>query len=77
MAGKKITFEESLARLEEIVKSLEKGDKSLDDSIALFEEGTKLVRSCAKILDGAEQKVVKLQKGFDGEPVETSFETVE
>jgi exodeoxyribonuclease VII small subunit len=77
MATKNPTFEESLSRLDEIVKSLEKGDKSLDDALTLFEEGTALVKSCGKMLDTAEQKVVKLQKGSDGEPVETTFDTVD
>ena len=54
------SFEEQLARLEEIVTLLEKGDAQLADSLALFEEGTKLIASCGKLLDQAEQKVVKL-----------------
>ena len=78
MAGKKQPgFEESVARLEEIVKHLEKGDISLDEALTLFEEGTALVKKCGKILDEAEQKVVKLQKGPDGEPVESLFDTVD
>lgn len=72
MAAKK-TFEENMARLEEIVARLEKGDAALGDSMTLFEEGTKLVNLCRKELDTAEQKVVKLSKGVDGEPVEGTF----
>ena len=72
MAAKK-TFEENIARLEEIVARLEKGDATLGDSMTLFEEGTKLVNLCRKELDTAEQKVVKLSKGADGEPVESTF----
>ena len=45
MAAKKLTFEQQLARLEEIVAALEKGDAMLADSLALFEEGTKLIAS--------------------------------
>jgi len=71
MAAK--TFEENIARLEEIVGALERGDAKLNDSLALFEEGTKLVASCQKMLDSAEQKVVKLSKGADGAPVEENF----
>lgn len=67
------TFEENMARLEEIVVLLEKGDAQLGDSLKLFEEGTKLVDTCRKELDKAEQQVVKLMKGTDGAPVETSF----
>ena len=73
----KISFEKSLLRLEEIVKKLEQGDATLDESLTLFEEGTKLIKSCGKLLDDAEQKVVKLQKGDDGEPVEEPFEDIE
>ena len=71
MAAKK-TFEENMARLEAIVTMLEKGDATLGDSMALFEEGTKLVNQCRKELDSAEQKVVKLSKGPDDAPVDTA-----
>ena len=74
MAGKKLSFEQSMARLVEIVRHLEKGDMPLNDSLALFEEGTALIRSCEKQLDEAEQKVVKLRKGPDREPEELPFE---
>ena len=74
MAGKKLSFEQSMARLDEIGRHLEKGDMPLDDSLALFEEGTGLIRSCEKQLDAAEQKVVKLRKGPDREPEELPFE---
>ena len=67
------TFEENIARLEEIVAALEKGDAKLADSLKLFEEGTKLVRDCGAMLDKAEQKVAKLSKGADGSPVESTF----
>ena len=69
----KITFEESAARIEEIVKLLERGDAPLDKSLALFEEGAKLILKCGKMLDEAEQKVVRLQKGADGKPEELDF----
>ena len=73
MSAKKQTFEQAIARLEEIVAALEKGDAPLADSLALFEEGTKLIAACSKELDAAEQKVVKLMKGPDGAPVELPF----
>lgn len=76
-AKKKLSFEEQISRLEEIVAALEKGDAQLSDSLALFEEGTKLAASCGAMLDEAEQKVVKLMKGPDGAPVEMPFETEE
>jgi exodeoxyribonuclease VII small subunit len=68
MAEKKKTFEESIARLDIIVKQLEKGDVPLNESLALFEEGTALISACNMMLEEAEQKVVKLRKGPDGEP---------
>lgn len=74
MAGKKLSFEQSMARLDEIVRHLEKGDMPLNDSLALFEEGTALIRSCEEQLDEVEQKVVKLRKGPDREPEELPFE---
>ncbi len=74
MAVKKLSFEESLAKLDEIVRHLEKGDLPLSDSLKLFEEGTALLSTCGKMLEDAEQKVVKLRKGTDREPVETPFE---
>ena len=74
MAGKKLSFEESLARLEEIVRHLEKGDLPLNDSLSLYEEGTGLINACSTMLDEAEQKVVKLKKGPDRSPIESDFE---
>ena len=77
MAAKKMSFEEKLARLEEIVAALEKGDAPLADSLHLFEEGTKLANACSTELDKAEQQVVKLMKGTNGAPVELPFESTE
>lgn len=74
LAGKKISFEQSLEKLEDIIRHLEKGDMPLNDSIKLFEEGTTLVNSCNAMLDEAEQKVVRLRKGADRQPEELPFE---
>ena len=68
------SFETAMKRLEEIVRTMERGELPLEESLKLFEEGTALVRSCTKQLDEAEMKVVKLMKGPDGEPVEQEFE---
>ena len=73
MAQKKMSFEESMERLNVIVRTLEKGEAPLSESLALFEEGTALIASCGRLLDEAEQKVVKLRKGADGAPVEEPF----
>ena len=76
MAGKKaeLSFEQSLSRLDEIVRHLEKGDLPLNDSLALYEEGTALIRRCSEMLDQAEQQVVRLKKGPDGAPEELPFD---
>ena len=71
------TFESQMARLEEIVRLLERGEAPLAESMKLFEEGTKLAAQCRKELDSAEPKVVKLMKGPDGAPVESDFLTEE
>ena len=68
------SFEENMLRLERIVALLEKGDAQLADSLALFEEGTKLVSRCSAMLDGAEQKILKLQRAPDGSLEEVPFE---
>ncbi len=60
------SFEESLTKLEEIVAKLEGGDLSLEDSVKLFEEGTRLSADCRKQLDEAEGKVEMLVKQRDG-----------
>lgn len=75
MAKKSLSFEESMQRLEEIVRLLERGDVPLEESLALFEEGSGLIARCSKLLDNAEQKVIKLKKGSDGTPVELPFDT--
>lgn len=73
MAKEKISFEESLKRLDDIVKQLERGDAPLSESLKLFEEGTALISNCDTLLSEAEQKVVKLRKGHNGEPEELPF----
>ncbi|MGB6133587.1 MAG: exodeoxyribonuclease VII small subunit [Acidobacteriaceae bacterium] len=60
------SFEESLTRLEEIVAQLERGDLPLEESVRLFEEGTRLSELCRKQLEEAEGKVEMLVKQRDG-----------
>ena len=67
MTKKKVSFEEALNRLEEIVGRLEDGEISLEESMKTFEEGKELVKLCLQKLDEAEKKIVKLQKNKDGE----------
>ncbi|MBR4099346.1 MAG: exodeoxyribonuclease VII small subunit [Clostridium sp.] len=73
-AKKKLNFEDSMARLEEIVSALERGDVPLENAMALFEEGAKLLRECTVQLDKAEQQVRLLTAGPDGQPEEQSFQ---
>ena len=70
----KLTFEQAAARIDEIVRSLEKGDAPLNESLTLFEEGAKLIKTAGKMLDEAEQTVMRMQKGADGEPKESLFD---
>ncbi|MCI9186349.1 MAG: exodeoxyribonuclease VII small subunit [Oscillospiraceae bacterium] len=60
--AKKMTFEESMTRLEEIVSLLGRGDAPLNQALSLFEEGAKLTKECTAQLDKAEQKVTLLAK---------------
>lgn len=68
------TFEESMKRLEEIVRQLESGEMSLDDSLRVFEEGMRLAAFCSRKLDEAEKKVSLLVRDQQGGFVEKPFE---
>lgn len=58
----KMTYEQAIRRLEEIVDLLEKKDTPLEESIKLFEEGTDLVAFCGEKLSSAKQKITELTK---------------
>ncbi len=58
----KVSFEENLEKLEEIVEKLEKGNLPLNESLTLFETGIKLSNECLKELDKAEGKIRVLVK---------------
>ncbi len=73
MSAKKQSFEEKMIRLEQIVRSMERGDVALEESLKLFQEGTELVRSCGKLLDDAELQVSKISTAANGSPVEEDF----
>lgn len=75
MAEKK--FETALARLEEIVQELEKGDLPLEQSLKFFEEGIKLSRICNKRLEEVERKVEILLKDKSGNMIAKPFEEEE
>lgn len=73
MNKKNLTFEENMQRLEQIVRAMERGDVPLEESLKLFQEGTKLVESCGNLLDEAELQVKKIVTASDGTPVEEDF----
>lgn len=66
-------FETNITRLEQIVRAMESGDISLDESVKLFQEGTELIRACEKLLDEAEFNVKKVLAAADGSPREEAF----
>jgi exodeoxyribonuclease VII small subunit len=66
-AKKEMTFEQSMSRLEEIVRLLESNQQPLDETIKLFEEGLKLVRSCDQTLKKFEKQVDDLLAENGGE----------
>ena len=68
------SFEQSMARLEQIVRAMERGDVALEESLKLFQEGTELVRGCQKLLDDAQLQVKKIMTAPDGSPVEEDFQ---
>lgn len=73
MNEKNQSFEQNMARLEQIVRVMERGDVALEESLKLFQEGTELVRSCSKLLDEAQLQVKKIMTAPDGSPVEEEF----
>ncbi|MFW5840512.1 MAG: exodeoxyribonuclease VII small subunit [Planctomycetota bacterium] len=64
-AEKKLSFEQSLEKLEKIVAEIEAGHVPLETSIARYAEGIELVKQCRKTLDAAERKIQMLTKGSD------------
>lgn len=70
----KQAFEQSLGRLEEIVRKMESANLPLDDAMKLFEEGMQLSRDCQKQLEQAEARVEILLKKAGGEMVAQPFE---
>ncbi len=67
--AKKMSFEESMNRLEEIVRTMEQGDAPLEESMKLFQEGTALAKDCAQMLENAQIQVQMVTAASDGTPV--------
>ena len=65
MTKKKATFEEAMTQLAAIADEIEKGEIGLEESINRYEEGMKLLAHCQKVLDTAEQRIVKLRPEAD------------
>ena len=63
-----LSFEDALKRLEEIVRTLEKGEAPLDRSIELYQEGDRLRRQCEARLKDAQARIEKIAFGSDGKP---------
>jgi exodeoxyribonuclease VII small subunit len=63
--ARKIDFESSLSRLEQLADQMEEGDLSLEESLKAFEAGVKLTRECQQALQEAEQKVEVLMRQND------------
>jgi exodeoxyribonuclease VII small subunit len=70
----KLSFEEAFKELEDTVHRLEGGGLTLDESIALFEQGMKLAKHCGQKLDDAELKVSQLVPSDDGGYIAVPFE---
>ena len=73
MSETNLTFEQAMQRLEQIVRTMERGEAPLDESLKLFQEGTELVSNCQKLLDEAQLQVKKIMTAADGSPVEEDF----
>lgn len=67
-------FETAVEKLEQIVRKLEGGDLTLEESLKAFEEGIGLTRMCEKLLQEAKGKVEKLVKKESGKVEIESFE---
>ena len=73
MSENTMSFEAAMQRLEQIVRSMERGDVALDESLKLFQEGTELVKFCSGQLDAAQMQIQKISVGPDGAPVMEDF----
>ncbi len=67
-----LSFEQALAELETIVRTLEQGAAPLDESIELYQRGDRLKRHCEARLKAAQARIEQISLGPDGEPVGTS-----
>ncbi len=74
---KELTYEESMKELEQVVRELESGELTLEDSISKFENGMKLSKHCTELLENAEKKISLLLENSDGSYTEEILELTE
>ena len=67
-----LSFEDALKRLEQVVRELESGEATLDNAIALYEEGERLKQQCETRLKDAQARIEKITLGADGRPTGTA-----
>lgn len=77
MKKQKLSYEDAVKELEEIVDRLERGELTLDESIDSFQKGIELSRYCSKRLDEVEKKIVLLLEDKDGHCEETVLDSAE
>lgn len=68
-----MSFEESMQRLEQIIRAMERGEVPLEESLKLFQEGTQLVASCEQLLENAQLQVKMVLTAADGRPILEDF----
>lgn len=69
----KLTFEKAIEKLEKVVEDMEDENVTLDKSIDLYKEGTKLYKHCSEILNKLESEITVLKKQSDGVFVEEGY----
>ncbi len=74
---KDLSYEESMKELEQVVRELESGELTLEDSITKFENGMKLSKHCTELLENAEKKIAILLESPDGSYTEEKLELSE
>ncbi|MDA3798640.1 MAG: exodeoxyribonuclease VII small subunit [Kiritimatiellae bacterium] len=74
MTEKKQKFEESMAELQKVTSEMESGDLSLEEMIAHFEKGQKLIKTCSAKLNEIEKKVEIITKKADGKIAVENFD---
>jgi exodeoxyribonuclease VII small subunit len=71
---RKLTYEQAMAQLEQIIEDIESGDAGLERTLTAYEQGVKLIGHCRAILDRVENRLAELQADENGnlKPVDAS-----